>query len=89
MRPGRKLRVARGLHQDLLGHLAHDELDVLVVDLHALLVVHVLDLAHDVAGGLNGPPVLEQLVRVERALVELVAGLHLLAVVDHEVGSAG
>ena len=80
--------VSRGLDQDLLGHLPHDQLHVLVVDLHALLVVDILDLAHDVAGGLDGSPVLEQLVRVERALVELVARLHTLAVLDHEVGPA-
>ena len=85
---GQEAGVAGGLDQDLLGHLADDELHVLVVDLHALLVVDVLDLAHDVAGGLQGSPVLEQLVRVERALVELVARLHLLAVLDHEVGPA-
>ena len=86
--PGQEARVARGLDEDLLGHLADDELHVLVVDLHALLVVDLLHLAHDVAGGLEGSPVLEQLVRVERALVELVARLHLLAVLDHEVGPA-
>ena len=61
---------------------------MLVVDLHALLVVDVLDFAHDVAGGLDGSPVFQQFVRVERALVELVARLHLLPVLDHEVGPA-
>ena len=85
---GQEAGVARRLDEHLLGHLPHDQLDVLVVDLHALLVVDVLDLAHDVAGGLQGAPVLEQFVRVERAVVELVARLDLLAFLDHEVGPA-
>ncbi len=67
----------------------HDELHVLVVDLHALLVVDVLDLGHDVAGGLQGTPVLEQFVRVERALVELVPSLDALALLDRQIGPAG
>ena len=41
---GQEPGVARLLHADAAGHLAHDQLDVLVVDRHALLAVHLLDL---------------------------------------------
>ena len=88
--PGRKSRVARLLHGDPAGHLAHDELDVLVVDRHALVAVHLLDLVDEVLLGLADALDLEQLLGVAGAFDDGVAGLDLLAVGDLEArrGSA-
>ena len=69
-------------------HLADDHLDVLVVDRHALVAVHVLHLVDEVLLGLAHALDLEQLLRVERALLvadQTVAGLHVLAVAHTEV----
>ena len=91
---GQELRVALLVDADLLHHLADDQLDVLVVDVHALRLVDLLDLANEVQLGL-GPPldlvlatVGEDLVRVQRALVERLADLDVLAVTDVEQGAA-
>src|SRR5215210_1086878 len=74
----------------LLEHLAHDQLDVLVVDVHALGLVDLLDLVHEVeldagaALGRGGPAVRQQLVRVQVALVELLPHLDLRALLDED-----
>ena len=64
----------------LAQHLAHDDLDVLVADRHALGSVHLLDLGDQEA--LDGVHALdlEQLLRVERALGQRVTGLDDVAV---------
>src|SRR4051794_9888809 len=80
--PGQEVRVALLVDPDLLEHLAHDQLDVLVVDVDALGLVDLLDLLDQVDLGVRAAAQVEQLVRVERALVELVARLDLLAL-DH------
>ena len=68
-------------------HLPHDELDVLVVDRHALLPVHLLHLVDEVL--LAGPDALdlEDLLRVLRALDDDVAGGAPPAVLDLEGGA--
>src|SRR5262245_50466907 len=76
---------ALGLHPHLLQHLANDQLDVLVVDVDALRAVDLLDLGDDVDLGLGPVPQREDLRRVERALVELVALLDALALLDEHV----
>src|SRR4029077_6351169 len=43
-----ELRLARIHHADLLKHLADDDADVLVVDLHALQAIHLLHLVEQV-----------------------------------------
>ena len=65
------VRVALLVHADLLEHLADDDLDVLVVDVHALGLVDLLDLADQVLLGLRPAADRQQLVRVQRPLVEL------------------
>ena len=72
--------VAGLLHGDPAGHLAHDELDVLVVDRHALVAVHLLDLLDEVLLRLADALDLEQLLGIAGALDDAVAGLDLLAV---------
>ena len=49
-------RVTRLRHADPAQHLADDHLDVLVVDRHALLAVHLLHLVAEVLLGLDGCP---------------------------------
>jgi hypothetical protein len=46
--PGRNVGVARLLNGHAPGHLPHDQLDVLVVDRHALVAVHLLYLVDQV-----------------------------------------
>ena len=66
-------------------HLADDDLDVLVVDRHALAAVDPLDLLDQVA--LDGvlAPGLEVLLRVDRAVGDRVTGTDLLAVLDEQL----
>ena len=66
-------------------HLADDELDVLVVDRHTLVAVHLLHLFDEVLLGLADALDLEELLRVLRAFHEGVARVDLLAVGDFEV----
>ncbi len=77
--PRQVVGVALLIDAHLLEHLAHDQLDVLVVDVHALGLVDLLDLLDEVLLGLGASADGQQLVRVERPLVELRAGLDLLA----------
>src|SRR5215472_11816457 len=53
-----KGRVARFLDLDLLQHLAHDHLDVLVVNAHTLQSVYLLNLVNQIARQLLDPDVL-------------------------------
>ena len=84
---GQEVGVARLLHADAARHLAHDQLDVLVVDRHALVAVHLLDLLDEVQLGLADALDLHQLLRVEGAVGDRVAGLDLVAVVDDRAGA--
>ena len=82
--PRQEVRVALLVDPDLLEHLAHDQLDVLVVDVHALGLVDLLHLLDEVDLDAGAPlgrrlaAVRQQLVRVQVALVELLADLDLL-----------
>src|SRR5215204_3914667 len=67
---GEQLRVAGVVHDHLAEHLAYDDLDVLVVDVHALLPVDLLHLVDQVALGCGAPAavaevVLQDLVRID------------------------
>ena len=79
---GRALR----LDPHLLQHLAGDQLDVLVVDVDALGAVDLLHLGHQVELDVGAAADREQVGRVERALVELLADLDLVAVGDVQAG---
>ena len=82
--PGQEVRLAGLLDGDAAGHLPDDELDVLVVDRHALVAVHPLDLVHQVL--LHGPDALdlEELLGVTGTLDQRVAGDDLVAVAHLE-----
>ena len=84
-RPGqpRRIAVVDDLHTP--GHLAHDQLDVLVVDRHALVAVDVLDFLGEVLLGLAGPAELHHELGVQRSVVQRGAHLDLLAVLDVQV----
>ena len=66
-------------------HLTDDDLDVLVVDLHALRPVDLLDLVGHVALQLLLAQHLKHVVRVDRAVDQRIAGVHALAVLDVDV----
>src|SRR3954470_17203700 len=91
--PGQEVRVALLVDPDLLEHLADDQLDVLVVDVHALGLVdllHLLDEVHLDAGpplGRRLAAVRQQLVGVQVPLVELLADLDLGALLDQHPGA--
>jgi hypothetical protein len=87
--PGEEVGVVGLEDGDPTGHLAHDELDVLVVDRHALLAVHLLDLFDEVALRLADAADLEELLGIAGALDQRVAGLDLVAVLHLEPGQAG
>ncbi len=70
------------LHADAAGHLTHDELDVLVVDRHALVAVHLLDLFTEVQLGLADPLDLHELLGIERSFGEGLSGDDLVAARD-------
>ena len=83
---GQQVDVARLVDADLPEHLPDDDLDVLVVDRHALAAVDLLDFLDQVAlDGVLAPGV-EVLLRVDRAVRDRVAGADLLAVLDEELG---
>ena len=75
--PGDEARLARIGDRHPAQHLAHDHLDVLVVDLHALQPVDVLHLVDDVARQRLDPLQAQDVVRVGRAVDDR------LALVDH------
>ena len=84
-----ELGVARVGDGHPLEHLPHDDLDMLVVDVDALVLVDPLNLAHKVH--LDGLAVddLEQLLGVGRALGYLVARCDLVAVRDQQLQADG
>ena len=84
-RAGQEGRVAEALHADLPQHLRDDDLDVLIVDLHALAAVDVLDLAGQIVlHGLFARDA-EDVVGHERPIDEGLAGADEGAGVDAEV----
>src|SRR5579864_1409899 len=83
-----QIRAARVVHADLLQHLPHDELDVLVVDLDALRLVDLLHLVDEVQLDRRVPLQTEQVGRADRALGERVTRLDPVAVRDEQPRAA-
>jgi hypothetical protein len=69
---------------DLLHHLPDDQLDVLVVDVDALRLVDLLDLVDEVELRRRGVLEPQQVGRVQRALMQGVAGLDRMPVADEQ-----
>ena len=78
-------RVARIGDLHLAQHLADDDLDVLVVDLHALEAVNFLHFVDQVLLQRLRPEDIEDVVRRHRAFGELLALVHDVALVDDDV----
>ena len=72
-------------HAHLAQHLADDDLDVLVVDLHALEAVDLLHLVHQYLASSFSPLMREDVVRVRRAVHQRLAGAHPIALVHADV----
>ena len=70
---------------DLLQHLPNDDLDVLVVDLHALQPVDVLDLVHQVVRQRLDAQHLQNVVRHARPVDQRVATPHEVAFLHRDV----
>ncbi len=86
---GQERRIARLGDQHPAQHLAHDQLDVLVVDRHTLVPVDLLDLFDQVLLGLADALDLEEFLGVLGPFDQRVTGGDLLAVGDLEVGPRG
>ena len=86
---GQLLGVAGLVDAHLAQHLADDDLDVLVVDGHALAAVDALDLLDEVALDRLAAAGLEVLLGVDGAVGDGVAGADLLAVLDQQLGVVG
>ncbi len=71
--------LARVLHHHATQHLAHDHFNVLVVDLHTLQAVHVLHFIDDVAGQLFDAQQAQDVLRIGRAVHDVLALVHHLA----------
>ena len=81
---GQQVGVAVVDDGDLAQHLAHDDLDVLVVDRHTLRAVDALHAVDEVLLHLADALDPENLLRVDRADDELLAELDVLAVLDEQ-----
>src|ERR1700686_2628208 len=82
-----QVSVAGGVDADLPHHLPDDYLDVLVVDVDALRAIDLLDLVDQVGLDRLATKDVEQLLRADRALGDLLAGLDLLAARDVDPGA--
>ena len=85
---GQKVGIVGAHHPHLAQHLTHDQLDVLVMDVHALVAVDLLDLFHQVVLAGSDPLDLADLLGVERSLGKGGAGRDFLALPDRESGSS-
>src|SRR5690606_17562800 len=74
---------------DLLQHLTDDDLDVLVVDRHALQSVDLLHFVHQIFGQRLDALDAQQVVRIRVAVDDVVALLDQIAVVDGDVLALG
>src|SRR5262245_453367 len=83
-----ELGVADLLDAHASQHLAHDDLDVLVVDGHALQAIDLLDLVDQVPLQLPVAEHRQVVVRVGRAVHQGLAGAHAVAFVDADVLAA-
>src|SRR5579872_231370 len=70
-------------------HLANDGFDVFVVDVHALQAINLLDGIHQVSLRVLLAENRQQIERIERAIDERLAGMHVLAFLNVDVHAAG
>ena len=80
-----EIRIAGIHHFRLLEHLAHNNLDVLIVDFHAIEAIDLLDLVHQILLDLTGPLDPQNIVRIDRSFGKPLSGHHPIAGVHSEV----
>ena len=83
--PGSNARIAALDDLHLAQHRANDYFDVLVVDVDALRAIDLLHFLHEVVLQRGFALDAQDVVRIERAFVELVARLDVLALRNHQV----
>src|SRR5690606_34283745 len=83
------LRITGLVDADLAQHLTHDDLDVLVVDRHALAAVDPLDLLDQIALDGVATTRLEVFLRIDRPVGDRVTRADLLSVLDQELRVVG
>ena len=83
-RAAQELRVARLFHAHLTHHLADDDLDVLFVDVNALLTVHGENALRQIVLHSLDARNSQNVMRVQRAIGDGIALLHALAVLNLE-----
>src|SRR5699024_8302890 len=84
---GQQVRLPGVQHSHPAQHLTHDDLDVLVVDVHALGAVDLLDLVHEVLLHRAGAEDPQDLLRIHRTGDELLPDGDVIAVGDQEPGT--
>ena len=85
-RAGQHCRVARILYLDLAHHLTHNNLDMLVVDVYALLTVNLLNFLDLVIVHRTRVKNAQNIMRAERAFVELLTLLDNVAALHTDTG---
>ena len=88
-RTGEQRRVTGVLHPNLAHHLAADNLNMLVVDVHALLTVRFLDFLNQIVVHRVDPPDADNVLGIERAVGEGKPLLHCIAALDTDAGAVG
>ena len=80
-----ELGIAWIRYLDLAHHLAYDDLEMLVVDLHTLQTVNRLDLVDDVVLGLDRSEDVEDVGRRGATVGQLGAGLDVVVLLDEDL----
>ena len=84
---GQQLGIARVLYAHLAHHLAHYDLNVLIHDVNALSAVYRLHILDQVVLHRLAAQYAQQVMRIDGAVYQLVAGLYVLALDDLELGA--
>src|SRR5580704_11973273 len=83
--PRKQRRIAAFDDLHLAKHRTNDDLDVLVVDVDALRPVDLLHFLHEIVLQRGLTLYAENVVRIERAFVELISRQDLLTILDQQV----
>ena len=81
--------VARIINLNLVHHLANDNLEVLVVDLHTLHTIYVLNLVHDILLNLRRTEDTQNVARGDRAVRQCHTSLHVVVLLNQDLTRQG
>src|SRR5690554_1885667 len=87
--PRQKIGTAGGFYPDFAHHLANDDLDMLIVDVDALIAVDSLHFLGQIRLNGLGPSYFQKLVGIDGTLGKGVAGLYALIVAHLEASAVG